>query len=104
MLVNESTRTYNLHINNVQLDDEAQFECQTSASFSSPNTGGGVLSNHNNHNHHHHHHSLSKMNPIDLNQIKQPIRAAANLHLISKLLLISFFTLFALRVSSLILN
>lgn len=68
MSVNESSRTYNLHIANAQLEDEAEFECQTSA------TGVGSASSS----------SSSITSVLSSSSTKQPIRAAANLHLIGK--------------------
>lgn len=62
MSVNETSRTYNLHIANAQLEDEAEFECQTTSG------GGGFGS------------GASSTSAAT----KQPIRAAANLHLIGK--------------------
>lgn len=72
MSVNESTRTYNLHIANAQLEDEAEYECQTSA------TGASSASSSS---------SSSSASITSAASSAKPIRASANLHLIGKLFL-----------------
>ncbi|KAH7639691.1 sticks and stones-like protein [Dermatophagoides farinae] len=85
MYVNQTLRTYNLHIQNVQLDDEAEFECQTTSASSSTMTDNNNHHHHHNNNNnndnHHHHHQQQQQNSNG-NSNKQPIRAAAHLHLI----------------------
>ncbi|KAH9521578.1 Immunoglobulin C1-set domain [Dermatophagoides farinae] len=87
MYVNQTLRTYNLHIQNVQLDDEAEFECQTTSASSSTMTDNNNHHHHHNNNNnndnHHHHHQQQQQNSNG-NSNKQPIRAAAHLHLIKK--------------------